>query len=364
MKLPIWIQTGMMLFPLLGFADNRVVFHSHIRLRYDVQQFPDVRKDVTRFRFQWRPQVEFRLNPSLDAGIGIVADATHESDEDHFLPGFSFPQFHSPVTERDNINDEIYLSQAFLRYAPSPHLEIIGGKFENPFLHTELLWAEDLTPNGGTITAAYTSAGGGLTLRGRVGDFYSSQYKRDNINVVAIQGVLQADTANARFTAGVSYYDHSIRSLDPTLLRTNSKSGTRLINDYNIIDLIGRARWSLALPITAQIDYVKNVAADSFTTSSGNGDSGYLIDLFVGQLQEAYQFQAGVSFHRVESDAVLAAYNTDEWWFPTRGEGYRIHGGFVIHPAVILSASYLHQTLIDQKAVFGRWLITVDIRWP
>jgi hypothetical protein len=354
----------LLLLPIASFADSRIVFHSHLRFRYDVQQFPDAREDVKRFHIQWKPLLEFRIHPSLDAGIEAFADATHESDEEDFLPGFAFPQFHSPVFERDNINDDVFLSKAFLRYSPSPHLEIVGGKFENPFLHTELLWADNLTPNGGAFTASYTSASGGITVRGRIGDFYASQYLDDDINVVAIQGVLQGDVGIARITTGISYYDHSINSLDPRLLRTNSKSGTHLLNDYNILDLIGRVRFNLVFPFTAQIDYVKNTAANTFSAGAGNGDSGYLIDLFAGQLQEAGQFRAGVSFHHVESDAVLAAYNTDEWWFPTRGEGYRIHGGVVVHRGITVSGSYLHQTLIDLSAKFERWMLTVDIDWP
>jgi hypothetical protein len=152
--------------------------------------------------------------------------------------------------------------------------------------------------------------------------------------------------------------------LDPRLLRTNSRSGTTLLNDYNLLDWIGRVRFNFAFPVTAQIDYVNNTAANSFSLGAGNGGSGYLIDLFGGQLQEPWQFRIGASFHHVESDAVLAAYNTDEWWFPTRGEGYRIHGGVVVHRGITISGSYLHQTLIDLSAVFERWMFTVDIDWP
>ena len=322
------------------------------------------RETVERYRVQWRPSVLFFITPELEFGLQAEANWIDESDEDVQPP--RFPEFHTPLFDRDNFKrDAVVLSRAFLKYSSSPNFQIIGGKFENPFLVSELVWDNDLQPNGAAMSASFENDDGSFRFTGRVADFYASHYLHDRSNVIGVQGLLQATSGPARFTFSAAYYDHHISDLEVPLLRTNTRAGELLVNDYNLVDLIARARWNFSIPITAQIDFVKNISADEFTTvAAGNGDSAYMADILVGQLQEPFGFRAGFSYHRVESDAVLAAYNTDEWWFPTRGEGYRIHGSVLPWKELAFHVSYIHQTLIDQDPEFKRWLISAEINWP
>jgi hypothetical protein len=350
------------------YAQEKIHFSSNLLLRYDRQEFPRTqaayRADVERYRVQWRPFLLFYITPELEAGVQAEANWIDESDEDVEPP--AFPEFHTPLFDRDNFKrDEVYLSRAYLKYSPSPNLQIIGGKFENPFFVTELVWDHDLQPNGAAVSISAESHDGTFRFTGRVADFYASHYLHDRTNLVGVQGVIQATAGPARFTFSTAYYDHQVDDLAVPLLRTNTRSGTVLANDYNLVDLIARARWNLTIPITAQIDYVKNVAADNFISPGvGNGDSAYMADFLVGQLQEPFDFRAGFAYHWVESDAVLAAYNIDEWWFPTRGEGYRIHGSVLPLKQLAFHVSYINQTLIDQDSEFKRWLVSAEINWP
>ncbi len=350
------------------YAQERIHFSSNLLLRYDHQEFPQTtgpyRDDVHRYRIQWRPSLLFFLTPELEAGLQGEANWIDESDEDVDPP--AFPEFHTPLFDRDNFKrDAVVLSGAYLKYSPSPKFQLIGGKFENPFFVTELVWDHDLQPNGAAITASFESEDGTFRFTGRAADFYASHYLHDRTNLVGLQGVFQATTGPARFTFSAAYYDHEVDDLAVPLLRTNTRAGTVLANDYNLMDFIARARWSLSIPITAQIDYVKNLAAENFTPNvAGNGDTAYMADFIVGELQEPFDFRAGFAYHWVESDAVLAAYNIDEWWFPTRGEGYRIHGSVLPWKPFAFHVSYINQTLIDQDAVFVRWLVSAEINWP
>jgi hypothetical protein len=347
------------------YAQNKVQFSSNLLLRYDRQEFPEVpyRETVERYRVQWRPTLLFFLTPEVELGLQAEANWIDESDEDVEPP--LFPEFHTPLFDRDNFKrDAVVLSRAYLKYAPSPNFQMIGGKFENPFFVTELVWDHDLQPNGAALSASYENEDGSLRFTGRIADFYASHYLHDRTNLIGVQGVLQATSGPARFTFSGAYYDHHVDDLAVPLLRTNTRNGTELANDYNLVDLIARARWNLSIPITAQIDYVINVAADNFAPGAGNGDSAYMADILLGQLQEPFDFRAGFAYHWVESDAVLAAYNIDEWWFPTRGEGYRIHGSVLPLKQLAFHVSYIHQTLIDQEPEFKRWLISAEINWP
>ncbi|MCI0618902.1 putative porin [bacterium] len=354
------------LFTLTLHASDRVQFHSNLLLRYDRQEFPEIppRATVERYRIQWRPSLLFLLSPEVELGIGAEANWIDESDEDVQPP--RFPEFHTPLFDRDNFKrDAVVLNLAFVKYSPSPNLQILGGKFENPFAVTELVWDNDLHPNGAVISTSFETAQGGFRFTGRVGDFYASHYLHDRTNVIAVQGVAQATAGPGRFTFSAAYYDHNVDDLDVPLLRTNTRNGNELANDYNLMDLIARARWSFTVPITAQIDYVKNFAADNFIAlAPGNGDDAYMAEFLIGQLQQPFGFRAGYSYHWVESDAVLAAYDIDEWWFPTRGEGYRIHGGILPWKQFAFEVAYINQHLIDQSPRFKRWLVSAEINWP
>ena len=194
------------LFTLTLHASDRVQFHSNLLLRYDRQEFPEIppRATVERYRIQWRPSLLFLLSPEVELGIGAEANWIDESDEDVQPP--RFPEFHTPLFDRDNFKrDAVVLNLAFVKYSPSPNLQILGGKFENPFAVTELVWDNDLHPNGAVISTSFETAQGGFRFTGRVGDFYASHYLHDRTNVIGSAG---SGTGNCR--TGAFYFFSSV----------------------------------------------------------------------------------------------------------------------------------------------------------
>jgi Putative porin len=350
------------------YAEADIRFTSNLLLIFERQEFPQVpipRESVDRYRVRWRPGLLFLIHPDFEIGVEAVANGIEESDENVQPP--RFPEFHNPLFDRDNFRrNKIVLSRAFARYAPSPAFELIGGKFENPFLVTPMVWDRDeLHPNGGVVTVSYASEDEAVRWTGRFADFYATQYYGDRTNLIAAQGILQLSAGLSRLIFSGAYYNHDVKDLAVQLFRTNTRSGGSLANDYNLVDLIARIRLSFRIPVIGQFNYVKNTAADVFQPNQpGNGDQGYLAEIVIGQIQQPRDFRIGFTHHHVESDAVLAAYNTDQWWFPTRGEGYRIHGSFMAWKSLILHASYLNQTLIDQDNEFKRWQFSAEIPWP
>jgi Putative porin len=365
-------QFGVALILFLAFVNGLLAspfhFSSDLFLRFDQQQFPQTpvpRERVNRYRLRWRPLLRYLPSPSVELGAEAEIDWTHESDEDVLPP--DFPEFHTPVFDRDNfIRNGIVLSRAYVKYAPSPDFELLAGKFENPFLFSDLVWDNDLHPNGGAIGFALHTADDSFRLTLRGGDFYATSYLHDRTNVAVGQAVVQGTTGPVRLSGAVAYYFDDPNELAIALLRTNTRAGLdRLANGYHLLDVIGRVRFGFSVPLTAQIDYVKNLDADTFDPAvPGNGDSGYLAEAIIGKNAEPGDWFGQFGYHRVESDAVLAAYNTDDWWFPTRGEGYRIQTGAVIVRTLSARFSYLRQHLIGRSQILPRYQITFNIDWP
>ena len=97
---------------------------------------------------------------------------------------------------------------------------------------------------------------------------------------------------------------------------------------------------------------------------TGNGETGYIVEGAVGSIESGGNFRASISYHRVESDAVLAAYDTDDWWLPTRGQGFRILTSSRVARPLILTFSYLDQKLIGTDLHFKRYQASAEIVWP
>jgi hypothetical protein len=184
----------MLLSAVFVFSEDRIRFTSQLMLRYERQTFtqtPLPRDAVNRYRLRWRPGVLFLLHPDLELAIEGEANVIEESDED-VAPSRS-PEFHTPVFDRDNFKrDDVVLSRAYLRYAPVPQLDLRVGKFENPFLVTEMLWDNDLHPNGVALQTEYFSRDEKIRLTGRIADYYASHYQHDRTNVLRCKAPFKA----------------------------------------------------------------------------------------------------------------------------------------------------------------------------
>src|SRR5262249_31875631 len=296
-----------------GLIASPFQFSSDLLLRFEQQQFPQTplpREHVNRYRLRWRPLLRYLPTPSVELGAEAEINWIHESDEDVEPP--RFPEFHTPLFDRDNFKrDSIVLSRAYVKYSPSPDFELLAGKFENPFLFSDLVWDNDLHPNGGVIGFALHNADNSFRLTLRGGDFYATSYLHDRTNVALGQAIVQGSTGPVRTTGSIAYYFDDPNELDVVLLRTNTRAGADLANGYHLLDTIGRIRFGFSIPITLQIDYVHNFDANTFDPNiPGNGDSGYLAEAIIGKNSEPGDWFGQFSYHRVESDAVLAAYNT------------------------------------------------------
>lgn len=82
-----------------------------------------------------------------------------------------------------------------------------------------------------------------------------------------------------------------------------------LVSDYELLDFQLAGRGDLGKrpkPLLVRLDWVKNLGAD-------DRDEGYRIDLIWGQI-ESQRWELGISAERIQRDAVLGAFNSDDWW--------------------------------------------------
>jgi hypothetical protein len=121
--------------------------------QYDVNQTRD------RFRLRARMGADIDLGQNFTAGMRV---ATGSDD--------------SPVTENQTLGGansaqggnfgkyQIWLDRAFIKYeigaTPDKDLSVTIGRFDNPFFHTSMIWADDLGFDGAVVQGKYKVAEG------------------------------------------------------------------------------------------------------------------------------------------------------------------------------------------------------------
>ena len=218
----------------------------------------------------------------------------------------------------------VSLDQAYVAYTDE-RLAAFAGKFPNPFVHTEMVWDPDVNPYG--AAAHYR-----LFRSDAVSASLQAMYGVVDEQIAAGDSDLFGGQLSLRFTpagawavdADVAYYDHRIGSLINTTagdIRDNNLTpdGTAYLSDFDLLNASTSLQYTGfgdAWPLRLTADYVKNLGA------AVAEDSGYSLDVLVGNLGRIGHTRFRYGYARVETDAVLAAFSHDNTTYATN---YRLH---------------------------------------
>ena len=275
----------------------------------------------------------------------------------------------NPVSENQtlgNYNDRFTttLDRAYLKYQSADLGSVTLGRFENPFVSTELMWAADLSfdgavgklqPNFGWSTKPFVTF-----LASPVQEIDLGSH---NKYLFAWQGgVDQALTASTTGHLALAYYRYSgiegvVSPLGTSLYEYTapqfaqqgntyyniSADPTRpllgLASSYRIAELVGSLDSNVygRYHATLTADYVKNLAFNEKAVSERVGidvtpkTTGYLIRLMFGtpQINVRNDWQVYATYKHVERDAVLDAFTDSDFHLGgTNAKGYVIGGSY------------------------------------
>ena len=141
------------------------------------------------------------------------------------------------------------------------------------------------------------------------------------------------------------------------LARTNTIVAGRLVNDYRLLDLqlIGHAEWA-QWPIEARLDLVNNTGAD-------NSNQGARASLVAGDRTQPRAWEFGYAFQRIQRDAVMAAFNSDDWWFHSAVRGQMIWIGYGIDATWNLRLAGFHERRDGLDEYTDRIRLDLTARW-
>lgn len=295
-------------------------FEVEALVRHEWTQRIFVSPTETRKEERWR----FRLLPRITAGgdrfsVQIGGDFNYDPDGQNTDP---LDNGVKPALLRDNYESRsarLDVAHAHLEPLRWLHLEL--GRFAMTPALTEMLWDKDLRAQGGAVKISTRTIGDieGLSLTGLV---TQGGHVFDDGDARLLLGTATANLKGGNDTgielSGSYLHFTKLGELEPMIRRQNRRvTGTPdFLNEYRVADVVARMKTGGAMPMQFVADYAWNTAADDL-------NRGVWLALILGSLSTS-RARLEYVYARVDRDATVAAYATDDFFWATGWEGHKI----------------------------------------
>jgi hypothetical protein len=204
-------------------------------------------------------------------------------------------------------------------------VSVEGGRFVMPVRFTEMIWDRDLRPQGASASLDFGSMGPvrrfaltGVYARG------SHVLPQEGAFKLADRDAIWIGSATATFSAGaqdtlelvgsyVKFDDLQFVALP--LRRQNTRVGGALALPYEVVDLVARYHGAGKVNTTLVADYCWNTAVSE-------NNRGLWLAVLLGSTVTA-RGSLEYTYAKVDKDATLAAYTTDDFIWGTGWTGHR-----------------------------------------
>lgn len=351
----------------------------------------DPTQDTNRERIRARVGVTAMLSPEVKVGLGIASGNT------------SVPVSTNQTIGQGSATSPGYFNKfaatwdrANIRYEPKPWLSFVGGRFENPFVKTDLVWADDLNFDGVAMrfspklgdTSAFVTAGwfplttfspnqqSNRSFTGlQAGADWNLGQKNNLLRVAlgyydykGIEGVGETTTSGAQAPSNYvsrSEYNPAYAQRGNTLFRLNSPYLTTsavnwgLASSFRELDLVGSLDLNLFDPnhVILTADLVENMGFDTGAIGSRTGSQlvdgksiGFLGRILVGKpvIKNLGDWNMSAEYRYLGSDAVLDAFTNGDFGLGgTNNKGTVLFGNYGVAKNTWVSLKWMSSDLID-----------------
>jgi len=318
------------------------VFSGDLRLRNEQfwygRAFGGTTDDNNRFRYRARIGFTKQVTPWAMVGFRLASSQNNEYRSEN-------------VTFGNQSNwgyDQIWIDQAYVRFAlPDPGgvglaTSLTAGKMPNPFIWKnsldKLVWDEDITPEGLSLTTTYPLAEGAKLFATAAYFIENQQADAVDARVYGFQGGGSVKVGVTEVGARASYYDWNHVDNDPNFISGNEGQGnlpTGLDDDMSIGEGTVYLTWSgiEGWPALLWGTYTTNFSANSGTVDGVRVDDEADAFGFGVELGDAALVRLGLAYNHVEANGVLGLY-TDSDLFDgyTNREGFGIYATHAFSP--------------------------------
>jgi len=373
-------------------------FQPHFTLRWDfLARYDNISHlvfipNISRGRVELRPEVGYEFSDRFRIAARGIADYGTDSNSQN-------------ARNFDNYRSRgVSLERYYIEAKPGGFM-ILAGAFGMPILASEMLWDHDIQTPGAFVNYQSQPAAGGSTLSFSAAGFYGPQSQRDHTRIGVGQVLWKwGEPDRLGLEAAAAYWHFEPDGLKlffadgrPDLIRQNyigpdrgylsryrivdaivrvrfpigsvpvlvsldglRNLGTRgYISRFHIGDLLVRARFPIgSVPLLVSIDGLKNFGARGPAKEDGE-DFAYEASVTAGRVGTPGNVRGYYTFQHVERDALIGAYNTDDWWFHSWYRGHRFGLAVTIFPQVFVQGTAMFQQRLDRKTWINRF--TADL---
>lgn len=299
-----------------------------------------------RQRVRLRLGLKSKVSDQIEAGVRLATGTNLD-------PVSAMQSFQDTFDKKDLFVDLAYLkfttAGTFMETLP---LTVWGGKFENPFYSTSLVWDGDLTPEGTAVSVTPKLGPADLFFTGGVFPVDEISTNGGDPTLYGAQaGATWSVANNLNVKGALAYYDYANleNGIDVFTNSAFGNSGTAASNvyrpanglDFNELNLLGEVNSQVfGRPLKLYADYVKN-------TAIADNDEGWALGFKVGKADQPLAWEAGYFYQRLEPDAVLGLFTDSDF-----GDGGTNRSGHVYYATV--------GTLKNSTLGF-KWFVTEEI---
>ncbi|MDO9204579.1 putative porin [Methylotenera sp.] len=396
---------------------DRMVWEGDLRFRYQNDKFPtgnpdprdfnlanggadlnNTSDDRSRTRLRARLGVKAQVNDWMSAGLRMTTGSLGD------------PISPNQTQEAASAKYTLGVDRAYMNAEIKPWLNVVGGRFANPWFSTDLVWDPDLAFDGVAVsfTPKINDNWSGFAT---IGAFPLDEIEGSNLNkakskwMYGSQAGIKWTSANkSSAKVGVALYDfdnvegisnpNNLNSYDATVpvFRTKGNSYFDINEQFNNV---ATSKYSLAskfreLNLTGEVDiaafdpvhviltgdYVRNIGFDSKEISRRTGlnnsflpkkqVNAYQLKLTVGMpsTYKAHDWQAFAAYKRLEADSVLDAYTDSDFYLGgTNAKGWVLGGSYGLDKNTWLTARWFSADEIEPRgaSLFGASLSPLSI---
>ncbi len=320
-------------------------------------------QDRTRFRYRLRPGMTAKAG-DWEAGFRLASGET-SGNGDPVSTNTSFDGFAS----KKSINVDL----AYLKYTPNfikyGELTLTGGKYENTFWETDMVYDADLTPEGFSEQYKY-KVSDGYAIFANLGQWVLSENNTEGVGSPSTRGMdrymigwqlgheWKILPKKVELKQAVGFYDYInmrgqsvVTDTGITVLRntTTLRNGTPVIEDeFQVLAFNNELRlgfWE-KYPIRLQGEYINNLG-QTFAGNDAYLNEGYKVGAILGEAKKRGQWQIGYWYESLEANATFSGFSDSDFGNGgTNNKGHIIKAQYMVTDWVTLGVAYWNVTAV------------------
>lgn len=336
---------------------ERFTWNGDFRLRHEgfhESTFGEQDNDRDRIRIRFRLQGNVHMEQDLDVGFRFVTGDSGSTSANETLTG----TFNNKTLDID---------RAFFNWSPGD-FEVVGGKMALPFMASEVIWDDDVNPEG--LAETYSRSFGDTTMKFVAGQFIVDESaSQTDIKLWAFQGQVGQKTSFGDFALAVAYYDYDGLGHDTGNAVTPTAGLERLSAGSEVKDVDVMVEWSnkvFGQKLKVFGEYVENVGTIANQNQPLGDDltTAWQVGAKYGKSGKKFlDWDAKVIYRVTQADAVFDAL-ADSDFHQGNSNSRGIEAGFSIGLTKGAQLAYGYfNTREDQGAYTARQTHQIDFKF-